>query len=576
MKQPGRSIRIIAFAITLGVIRLTCTAQAADGDLDLGFGSGGKIVLPGLAGDAATAAATQSDGKIVVAGVAFGPDFPFPQVLALVRYNTDGNLDTTFGAGGIAVTDIQTNIFFPDNYSRFDIAIQNDGKIVVVGAFGSAYTPTDFGVARFDTNGNPDPTFGVGGKVTTDFFGNSDAATSVALQSDGKIVVAGYARDSYADFALARYDASGNLDATFGVGGKLTTDFFGFENLASGVAIQSDGKIVVAGSTAPDATYRRDFAVARYDANGNLDPTFGSGGKATVDISESDEASAVAIQPSDGKIIVAGAAIVPNGYGAFFDFALVRFDTSGNPDPAFGVGGKVLTDFYSGIDFAYDVALQKDGKIVAAGFFADPTDVELKRDFALARYDTGGNLDPTFGIGGKVITDFSATDSAQAIALQPDCKIVAAGYSWQIVTGGDLDFALARYDSSGCLVAGPCPRSQGDWKNHPSIWPVNSLTLGSQSYTKAELLAILNTSTQTDASLILARQLIAAKLNIASGSDPTPVAGTVAHADSLLGGFGGKLPYKVKSSASAGQAMVADASVLNNYNNALLTPGCNP
>jgi hypothetical protein len=148
-----------------------------------------------------------------------------------------------------------------------------------------------------------------------------------------------------------------------------------------------------------------------------------------------------------------------------------------------------------------------------------------------------------------------------------------AGYSWPFATGNS-DFALARYDSGGCLVSLPCPKSQGHWKNNPSIWPVNSLTLGSQSYTKAELLAILNTSSQTDASLILARQLIAAKLNLAGGSDPAPVSSTIAHADSLLNGFGGKLPYKVKPSSALGQAMTSDARVLDRYNNGLLTPGC--
>jgi hypothetical protein len=140
------------------------------------------------------------------------------------------------------------------------------------------------------------------------------------------------------------------------------------------------------------------------------------------------------------------------------------------------------------------------------------------------------------------------------------------------------DFALVRYDSNGCEVVAPhtCPLSQGYWKNHAATWPVNSLTLVSQSYTKAELLAILNNSTQTDASMILARQLIAAKINLANSSEPAPVSATITHADGLLSGYDGKLPYKIKSSSVIGQAMTADAGVLESYNLGGLTPGCTP
>ena len=125
------------------------------------------------------------------------------------------------------------------------------------------------------------------------------------------------------------------------------------------------------------------------------------------------------------------------------------------------------------------------------------------------------------------------------------------------------------------VTAAPCPQTQGYWKNNPDAWPVNSLTLGSQTYTKTELLTILRTATRGDASLILAHQLIAAKLNIANGSgEPAPVPSTITHADSVLGGFSGKLPYNIKPSSPNGQAMVTDATTLDNYNNGLLTSGC--
>jgi uncharacterized delta-60 repeat protein len=562
----GRQVLALLIAMLLVSSSLVVRVKAADGDLDATFDTDGKVTTDLFGGfDAASAVAIQSDGKIVAAGYFEDFDDGVPY-FALVRYESNGNPDPTFGAGGKVKIDFT-------NYSsiRVDVAIQNDGKIVFVGTVGAFGVQTDFGLARYDTNGNPDPAFGIGGKVTTDFFGNSDEATSVAIQNDGKIVVAGIARgiSFYSDFALARYDTNGDLDATFSTGGKVTTDFFGKDDRASGVAIQSDGKIIAAGTATNGFNY--DYGLARYDASGSLDATFGIGGKATTDFfGEYDAGSSVAIQ-SDGKIVVAGGV---GGSVLTADFGIVRYDTNGNPDPTFGIGSKVTTDFFGAIDFASDVVIQSDGKIVAVGTInPDLISIEDRRDFGLARYDTNGNLDATFGIGGRVSTDFLATDFAEGVAIQPDCKIVVAGYSWPFATGNS-DFALARYDSGGCLVSLPCPKSQGHWKNNPSIWPVNSLTLGSQSYTKAELLAILNTSSQTDASLILARQLIAAKLNLAGGSDPAPVSSTIAHADSLLNGFGGKLPYKVKPSSALGQAMTSDARVLDRYNNGLLTPGC--
>jgi uncharacterized delta-60 repeat protein len=572
-KQPGQRswLRATAgrqaLALLIGFVLVSSNfllrVEAAAGDLDPTFETDGTVTTDFFgAFDGASALAIQSDGKIVAAG--FADDSNFQQILALVRYDANGDLDATFGVGGKVPIDLQNGSM------RVDLAIQTDGKIVVVGTVGS-FGAKDFLLVRYDASGNLDPTFGVGGKVTTDFFGQSDEAASVAIQTDGKIIVAGLATgmNFYSDFALARYNANGDLDAAFGAVGKLTTDFFGLNDRAAGVAIQSDGKIVTVGTVVPIGT-DTDFGLARYDTNGNLDPTFGSGGKVTTDLSSDfiDTGSAVAIQ-NDGKIVIAGTA-------KNIDFALLRYDIGGALDGTFGTGGQVTTDFFGGFDRANDVVIQNDGKIVVAGSVnPDVSDVETIRDFGLARYDNAGNLDPTFGIGGKVTTDFSATDYAEGVAIQPDCKIVAAGYSWQI-QNGDANFALARYDSGGCLVASPCPKSQGHWKNNPAIWPLNSLMLGGQSYTKAELLVLLNTSTQTDASQILARQLIAAKLNVANGSDPVPVSSTIAHADFLLSAFGGKLPYRVKSSSASGQAMTADGIVLNNYNNALLTPGCSP
>jgi uncharacterized delta-60 repeat protein len=568
VKARRRQVLALLIGILLLNSNLLVRVRAADGDLDLSFDGDGKVVTGFVDSffDGACAVAVQADSKIVAAGIAMDPNSG-NAVVGLVRYNVDGSLDQNFGAGGLVLTDFHDHSLFDG-----DIAIQNDGKILFAGTVGDVPDPSDFGVARFDTNGNPDPTFGIGGKVISDFFGGNDAATSMSIQSDGKIVLAGFVSDinSFSDFALARYDTSGNLDQTFGVGGKITTDFFGLEDEANGVAIQSDGKIVVAG-TVTITGYITDFGLARYDTNGNLDQSFGNGGKVITDVGGNyDQGNALAIQ-SDGKIVIAGTA----ANGSSFDFTLIRYDGSGGLDANFGVGGIAFTDFFGGPDRVLDLAIQGDGKIVAVGTINnDPSDVETFSNFGIARYETNGSPDQTFGTGGKVDTDFFATDFAEGVAIQPDCKIVVAGFSWDFNLGSD--FALARYDSGGCLVASTCPLTQGYWKNHAALWPVDSLTLGSQTYTKTELLNILNNSTQTDVSLTLARQLIAAKLNIASGSNAAPVSATITHADGLLSGFAGKLPYKVKSSSAVGQAMTGDSAVFNSYNSGLLTPGCTP
>lgn len=555
---------------------------AAPGDLDPSFGGTGMVttsILP-PAFEGASSLAIQNDGKIVAAG--FSNDADFNPILAVARYDTSGSLDPAFGSGGkVAVSGVYLHSLDFNSYSaNVDVALQQDGKIVVVCALSTSLSRTDFGIVRLDTSGDPDPTFGVGGIVLTDFFGNDDGANSVAIQQDGKIVVAGIATNAVGvgDFALARYDSNGSLDPGFGSGGKVTTDFAGFYDVANGVAIANDGKIVAVGAAAFDLTYKRDFAVARYNTDGSLDSSFDGDGKATFHLSQEYAiASSVVIQPSDGKIVVAGGAVIPNNLGYFSDFALVRYDEFGIPDPTFGNAGIVLSDF-GGSEYANDVVLQDDGKIVAAGYRQDPADIELAHDFCLARYDTNGNLDPTFGSNGRVITDFgNSLDQGEGVVLTSDCKIVLAGFAWPVETG-DSQFALARYSNDGCSVDAPtrCPWSQGHWKNNPSLWPVDSLTLGGTSYTKAELLSMLNSAATGDASMILAQQLIAAKLNVEAGSDPGPVSSTVDHADSLLSGFAGKLPYKVKSSSPTGKLMVADGELLRSYNNGQLTPSCEP
>ena len=283
-------------------------------------------------------------------------------------------------------------------------------------------------------------TFGEGGKVTTGFFDElGDAAAAIVLQSDYKIVVAGYAHNPATgyDFAVVRYNTGGTLDATFGSGGKVTTDFFGGRDQVLDIAIQSDGKIVTTGIVNHISD---DFGLTRYNIDGTLDSSFGFGGRVTTDIAGYfDVANAIAIQ-SDGKIVIAGvAAAVPNGGGV-----ITRYEPNGALDTTFGINGKL----YSPVD-ANDVAIQANGKIVIAGGAV----ANGITDFGIMRYNNDGSPDSGFGAAGKIATDvFGNDDGAFAVAIQPDGKIVAAGFALDI-TSSNESFALARYNGDGVSVA---------------------------------------------------------------------------------------------------------------------------
>jgi len=349
-----------------------------------------------------------------------------------------GDLDPGFGEAGKVTTD------FAGGYDpAHDVAIQPNGKAVVVGATNSnpfdINSSDDFALARYEVDGSLDQSFGDGGKVTTDFGDSFDQAEAVAVQDDGKVVVAGVTESGSGDFALARYAPDGTLDQDFGNGGKVRTDFGG-SDFAYALALQSDGKAVVAGfSNIGDPS--RDFALARYDTDGTLDQDFGNGGKVRTDFvgGESpdtpDSANAVTIQP-DGKIVAAGYADNNQAF-ASQDFALARYDTDGALDPDFGNDGKVMTDLGYDSEGASGLVVQPDGRVIAAGY--------SESDFALVGYDSGGALDESFGDGGETRTDFDqGSDRAFALAAQSDGKLIAAGAS----DSGSSDFALARYDTT--------------------------------------------------------------------------------------------------------------------------------
>ncbi len=344
---------------------------------------------------------------------------------------SSGILDPSFDQDGWVLTGLSAG----DDFG-IALAVLRDGKLLVGGEVSSDYD-MDLAVARYNPDGSLDPAFGSAGWTRTDLDGWDDFAAGIAVQLDGRILLAGTSRN---DFALVRYNLDGGLDATFSGDGWVRTDFLGSADEAKAVAVQPDGRIIVAGY-AININYDYDFALARYLPDGSLDTSFGVGGKVTTDLTaDQDQIKAIAIQP-DGKIVAVGP--VKNG-SRLHDFAVARYNSNGTLDLSFGINGWVATDFFGGQDFAYAVVLQADGKIVVAGA-ADI--VKDQAAFAVARYTAGGNLDITFSEDGRLVTDFgTGGDYAYAVCLQPDGKVIAAGYAFN---GLNNDFALVRYNPNG-------------------------------------------------------------------------------------------------------------------------------
>jgi uncharacterized delta-60 repeat protein len=322
---------------------------------------------------AARAVVIQPDGKIIAVGNNWNGSDQDP---TLVRYLSSGLLDPTFGSGGIVATKSPN----PGSYIE-TAALQADGKIVV-GGYMSNGTYAVFLVGRYNNDGSPDMSFGgTSGFVGMD-FGGSAYLNAIAVQPDGKIVVAGSAWNGGGNsIALVRYTNNGStIDATFGSGGVVRTPIGSDDDVASSIAIAPDGKIVVGGTTWNQATGTFDLVLVRYQSNGLLDTEFGSGGKATLFTgSTNDHASFVALQ-ADGAVVLAGTRSLT---GAPTDLILCRYRGNGSLDTGFGTNGTVTTAIGTIGDEANAIAIQTDGKITVAGSTSNGT----KTSFALLRYN---------------------------------------------------------------------------------------------------------------------------------------------------------------------------------------------
>lgn len=368
-----------------------------------------------------------------------------------------GSLDPAFGQNGLVKLDDGVQ-----QYDAFEaVAVQNDGKIVAAGHYvgqSNIHGNWDIVLARFNSNGTPDPAFGTGGFVYTDIaamlgqnqFYRDDQAFDLLVQPDGKIIIGGYynflgGHDSY-DFLMVRYNSDGSLDGSFGTGG-IRLDDLGGDDFIMAMALQTDDKIVVTGELrSREAGVLRKMPVVRYNSNGSRDASFGDNG---VVIASLDGLIGydLLIQP-DGKIVAGGQASVPDGASKVDAFVVARFLENGQSDANFGVNGTAVSKFSNIAGAASEgvylrsLALQTDGKIVAGGKFV----LNGSANAALVRYNTDGSHDNSFGLGGyaaaKTPQDYSYS-SIEEIVIQPDGRILAAG---EAVPGW---FMAARYNADG-------------------------------------------------------------------------------------------------------------------------------
>jgi uncharacterized delta-60 repeat protein len=400
------------------------------------FGSNGSVVT-GTAGsgdERAFGLAVQPDGRVVVAGSA---EIGIETQFALYRNLSDGTLDPAFGTGGILA--VSVGIGFSQANS---VAVQPDGRIVAAGlAFNGV--DDDFTIVRCMADGSLDTSFGGGsGIVLLPLGASDDRAYGIALQPDGKIVIAGSSHDgTRAEFALVRLLADGTPDPAFGNSGTTKTSFGNGNAWSYSLALQRNGKVIAVGEA--DDGLIRSMAMARYQSNGSIDTGFGSGGRIVTASGISDSAAYSVGIRRDGRIILGGYATNPLNT----DWALVRYLRDGTLDSSFGNGGRVLTVMGSSFEEINSLTVQSDGGIFAAGFVRNGTN----DDFGVARFLANGSLDPAFGVGGKAITPVgTGNDYGFPLSVQPDGKVVVAGHTHN---GADYDLALVRYEAS--LVVSP-------------------------------------------------------------------------------------------------------------------------
>lgn len=406
-----------------------------NGSLDQSFGGSGTFTTDFTGhDDVANAVFIQSDGKIVVCGITgrYGEfdesNYEYPKLsdnIAIVRYNINGSLDNTFNGNGKSIIPLTPNWF-----TISSSAIQSDGKIIV--AINDYY---GFNLARINIDGSLDNTL----KLTTNLKRSDDSyfvANTIAIQSDGKFVLGGVWENSNGvkDFVLARFNINGTIDNSFNKIGIQNTDFRGYDDIITEIAIQPDGKIVATGNGSNG--YNNAFAISRYNKDGSLDNSFDSDGKKLTYITSNNiYAFSVAVS-GQGKIITVGYEEATTNMNPT-NIALIRYNSDGSLDNTFNLKGTLINHFLGGKKSKFSCStVQTDGKILAAG----NTWNGKNYDFVVVRFNTNGSLDNTFSSDGIQTMDFGSNDYAKSIAVQSDGKIVVVGGTY-----------LLRYNINGSL-----------------------------------------------------------------------------------------------------------------------------
>lgn len=435
---------------------LSCPVLAqTPGSLDPTFGSDGIVTFPvGSANDQGTALAIQPDGKILIAGNSFTSDAR-QEDFFVARLNDDGTPDNTFGTNGKVLID------FPNgNDVAKAVLIQPDGKILVAGST-QGITGINFAIARLLPNGTFDDSFGAFG-ITTVNFGSTDFCQAMVLQPDGKIILGGRAYNgSTSDFALVRLLTNGSADNDFGITGQVKFDLFGENESINALLLQPNGKIVAVGETSTSNSGQ--FAMARFQANGEPDPNFGTDGKVKTAFGTMSDAAYGVTQQLDGKIVVVG----QSNSATVSDLAIARYRLNGTLDNTFSGDGKLLESITNLGDYGYAVNVQSDGKILVAGSASGQ-----QEDVALFRYTGQGIPDASFGNNGRVIIDLGNQLQDRATAMLVDGeKILIAGHTGNF---GNYDVAAARFEQGRLVETTAIPLSDTNAKLYPN--PVHDHT----------------------------------------------------------------------------------------------------
>lgn len=432
--------------VYLALLQLACplvlTAQA--GSFDPSFnGVGYNITAIGNNDDLAQTLWLQPDGKILVAGESHsGASID----AAVVRYNADGTLDASFGTGG-KVTYVASLNYYETLKAVFT---GSDGKITAVGYYFSPSFTFEIFLLRLNSDGSLDATFGTNGFLTVSISTGSDQANAALIQPDDKIVITGnYDNNGNIDAFVLRLNYDGTVDATFGGGDGVVSLAAGSgSDYSNAIALQADGKIVIAGKTFSSSN--SDFLVARLLSDGTPDNTFSSDGIATMNINGNDSGFAVAVQ-SDGAIVVCGEAFD----GSSFNVGVARFTAAGAADNTFSGDGKLSTAVGGSYDGGYAVGIHENGKIIVGGLYAAST----SDDMMLIRYLSNGSLDASFGSNGIAKFNLGFNEAIYALHIKATGRVLVAG---KATNGSNADFMVAQVLSEYGVSA-------IDFQNHANV-----------------------------------------------------------------------------------------------------------